>query len=83
MKVYLAFIMILISYPVLSADKAKVIYKYKQNQKIDLGDMEVDGKIIAPGDLSIRKQNRKSFDRELFIRTSYLKEMNSTIKHLR
>jgi hypothetical protein len=55
--------------------KEKVIYKYKQYEKFDLGDLEVKGSIVAPGDLSVKERRRKVFKRKLFRRTDFNKEI--------
>jgi hypothetical protein len=33
------------------------IYTYKTYEKFDLGDLEVKGSLLAPGDLSVRRRN--------------------------
>lgn len=65
------------------AQKQKVIYKYKQYEKFDLGDMEIKGSIIAPGDLSIKERRRKIFKRELLRRDNFDKNTIQEIKFLR
>ena len=63
--------------------KEKVIYKYKQYEKFDLGDMEIKGSIIAPGDLSIKERRRKIFKRRLFQRENFDKQIITDIKYIR
>jgi len=63
--------------------KEKVIYKYKQYEKFDLGDMEIKGSIIAPGDLSIKERRRKIFKRKLFQRKNFDKKIITDIKYIR
>tara|TARA_Y100001936_G_C16083867_1_gene680049 strand:+ start:920 stop:1162 length:243 start_codon:yes stop_codon:yes gene_type:complete len=63
--------------------KKKVIYKYKEYEKFDLGDLEIKGSIVAPGDLSVKERRRKTFERNLLQRKSFDREMIQDIKFLR
>lgn len=62
---------------------SNVIVKYKQYESFDLGNLEVKGQIIAPGDVSVQETNRKKFYRQLLIRKSFDKESISDISNLR
>ena len=57
--------------------KKKVIYKYKEYEKFDLGDLEITG------DLSVKERRRKTFERNLLQRKSFDREMIQDIKFLR
>lgn len=61
----------------------KIIYKYKQYEKFDLGDMEIKGSIIAPGDLSIKERRRKVFKRDLMDKSNFDQLIIQDIKYLR
>lgn len=63
--------------------KENVIVKYKQYEKFDLGDMEIKGSIIAPGDLSVKERRRKVFKRKLFRRLDFDKFIEKEIKYIR
>jgi|TARA_Y100000768_G_scaffold311292_1_gene245821 hypothetical protein len=65
------------------AQKKKVIYKYKEYEKFDLGDLEIKGSIIAPGDISVKERRRKVFERELLKRDNFDKKIIEEIKFLR
>ncbi len=65
------------------AQKKKVIYKYKEYEKFDLGDMEIKGSIIAPGDLSVKERRRKVFERDLFHKDNNNKKIIEDIKFIR
>lgn len=54
----------------------KVIYEYKKYEKFDLGNLEVQGELIAPGDISVRERDRKKFNLNFFER----KDFNSFVK---
>ncbi len=60
--------------------KDKVIYKYKTYENFDLGNLEIKGEVIAPGDLSAGDRSPKEFSEVLFERKHfkdmYLKESN-------
>lgn len=61
----------------------KVIYKYKEYEKFDLGDLEIKGSIVAPGDLSVKERRRKVFERNLLNRKDFDKKIIQDIKFLR
>ncbi len=63
--------------------KEKVVYKYKQYEKFDLGDMEIKGEIIAPGDISVKERQRKIFHRNLYQRKNFDDFIIQEIKYLR
>jgi len=56
--------------------EGKVIYEYKKYEKFDLGNLEVQGELIAPGDISVRERDRKKFNLDFFER----KDFNSFVK---
>lgn len=49
----------------------KVIYQYKKYEKFDLGNLEVKGQLIAPGDISVRERERKRFELDLYTRKNF------------
>lgn len=57
-------------------EEQKTIYQYKKYEKFDLGNLEVKGQLIAPGDISVRERERRRFELDLFSR----KEFDSFIK---
>lgn len=61
----------------------KVIYQYKKYEKFDLGDMEVKGQLIAPGDLSVRERERRRFELDLYNRTDFDAMTEHDLKTLR
>ena len=63
--------------------KKKVVYKYKEYEKFDLGDLEIKGSIIAPGDISVKERRRKVFERDLLNRDNFDKAAIQEIKFLR
>jgi hypothetical protein len=47
------------------------IYQYKKYERFDLGNLEVQGELIAPGDISVRERDRKRFEMDLFLRKDF------------
>lgn len=63
--------------------KNKVIYKYKQYERFDLGNLEVKGNILAPGDLSVKDRDRRLMQRSLLKRLNFDKEIKQDIFDLK
>lgn len=57
--------------------------EYKKYESFDLGNLEIEGKIIAPGDLSVQQRDRKRFNRDLFERFNFNPEIKEDVYHLR
>lgn len=81
MKTLLAFIVLFSSGEVMA--EKKVVYKYKEYEKFDLGDMEIKGNIIAPGDLSVKERRRRVFERDLLKRKDFDQKIINDIKFIR
>tara|TARA_R110002072_G_scaffold64203_3_gene159517 strand:- start:127387 stop:127638 length:252 start_codon:yes stop_codon:yes gene_type:complete len=76
-------ILLLQTYALANESKKNVIVKYKQYEKFDLGNLEIKGKVIAPGDLSVLERKRKVFSRDLFERKNFDDLIKQDIKNLR
>lgn len=61
----------------------KVIYQYKKYEKFDLGNLEVKGQLIAPGDISVRERERKRFEIDLYTRKNFDSFQKKDIDSLR
>ncbi len=61
----------------------QVIYKYKKYERFDLGNLEVKGEILAPGDISVLERERKVFELKLLDRKEFDEEMIQNIIFLR
>ncbi|MFT6630374.1 MAG: hypothetical protein ACJAS4_000310 [Bacteriovoracaceae bacterium] len=81
-KLVMTCVILCFAAPALAQSK-KVVYKYKEYEKFDLGDMEIKGKIIAPGDISVKERRRKVFERDLLHRDDFNKKIIDEIKFLR
>ena len=64
-------------------ENKNIIYKYKQYESIDLGDMQIKGEIVAPGDLTVKERDRRSFSRDLLNRVDFKQESLLDIIELR
>ena len=53
------------------AQETRTIYEYKKYERFDLGNLEVKGQLIAPGDISVRERERKRFQLELYSRKDF------------
>jgi len=64
-------------------DDQKVIYQYKKYEKFDLGNLEVKGQLIAPGDISVRERERRRFELDLYSRKDFDAFIKKDIETLR
>ena len=79
-------ILILLSFILLSnafCEEQKVIYQYKKYEKFDLGNLEVKGQLIAPGDISVRERERRRFELDLFNRQDFDSFIKKDVESLR
>ena len=83
-KTFLSIVFILLmAFSLHAEEKKKVIYKYKKRETIDLGSLEIQGQIIAPGDLSIEKRSRKVFKRDLLTRPHFIRARKEGLNNIR
>lgn len=61
----------------------KIIYAYKQFEKFDFDDINVEGDTGAPNDLSISPIHEKSFSNRLPYRKSFTVEIKKGIERVR
>ena len=84
MKSLMLIIVVALSAQVSQAQESeKVIYQYKKYEKFDLGDLEVKGQLIAPGDLSVRERERRRFELDLYNRADFADRIQHDIRTLR
>lgn len=77
-----ATIIFLMTLSINAADK-NIIVEYKKYESFDLGNLEVKGQILAPGDLSVKERDRKVFERSLYERYEFNRESKQDIRNLR
>ena len=61
----------------------KTIYQYKKYEKFDLGNLEVKGQLIAPGDISVRERERRRFELDLYSRKDFDAFIKKDVESLR
>ena len=61
----------------------KIIYTYKQFEKFDFDDLNIEGGTGAPGDLSVSPIHEKSFTNRLPYRKSFTVEIKKGIERVR
>ena len=83
MRNILIIVLIMMSIYSVKSQDTKVIYQFKKYEKVDLGDLEVKGNVLAPGDITIMERDRAKFQRELFDKPDFDQEMRFTILNLR
>jgi hypothetical protein len=64
-------------------EEQKDIYQYKKYEKFDLGNLEVKGQLIAPGDISVRERERRRFELDLFNRDNFDSFITKDVESLR
>jgi hypothetical protein len=65
------------------AQDEKVIYQYKKYERFDLGNLEVKGQLIAPGDISVRERERRRFELDLYSRKDFDSFIKKDVESLR
>lgn len=65
------------------ASDKEVIIKYREYESFDLGNLEIKGSVLAPGDLSVRERERKVFATGLYDRANFNPEIKEDIRNLR
>ena len=61
----------------------KIIYSYKQFEKFDFDDLNIEGGTGAPGDLSVSPAHEKTFTNRLPYRKSFTVEIKKGIERVR
>ena len=61
----------------------KIIYTYKQFEKFDFDDLNIEGDTGAPGDLSVSPVHEKRFTNRLPYRKSFTVEIKKGIERVR
>jgi hypothetical protein len=66
----------------LNAEDKSQVYEYRKYEKFDLGNLEVQGELMAPGDISVRERERERLVIDLFIRKQSQDFMKKDIESL-
>ncbi len=79
----LVFVAVLCSIVESYGEDQQVIYEYKKYEKFDLGNLEVKGELIAPGDISVRERDRRRFELDLYGRKDFDAFIKKDVESLR
>lgn len=60
-----------------------VIYRYKEYQRFDFEDLEIEGETGSPGDLSITPRFQRQFENKLPYRKNFNAEIRKAIERTR
>ena len=63
--------------------KKNAIVEYKKYQAVDLGDLQIDGRIIAPGNLTINENDQNDLEYPLFNRKHFRHQIIKDINNIR
>ena len=63
--------------------KEKVIYRYKKSETIDLGELNVKGKNMAPTDLTVRERLRHNSNENIYEKKDFEKEIKDDFNFLK
>ena len=83
MKIILFALFVLVSFASQAKDEKKVVYTYKQFEKFDFDDLNIEGESGAPNDLSISPIHEKKYTNRLPYRKSFTMEIRKGIERVR
>jgi hypothetical protein len=81
MKIFTTFLLLGLNTTIFAEEK--INYEYKKYERFDLGNLEVDGQVIAPGDISVRQRARNRIKRQINQRDNFLDLMKEEVKYQR
>lgn len=71
MKIFILLVTLIINSAYAEEKKEKIITEYKKYEKFNLGDLEVKGDLMAPGDITVKERARVRIDNSLYERHDY------------
>jgi hypothetical protein len=87
MKILLIILILISSFGLMAkddkADTRKVVYTYKQFEKFDFDDLNIEGDAGAPNDLSVSPIHEKRYTNRLPYRKSFTMEIRKGIERVR
>ncbi|OFZ22749.1 MAG: hypothetical protein A2202_00600 [Bdellovibrionales bacterium RIFOXYA1_FULL_36_14] len=63
--------------------KEKVIVEYKKYERFDLGNLEIQGSVIAPGDVSVKERERKVLETDFYEKKDYFPDIRRDVLNLK
>jgi hypothetical protein len=87
MKIMLFILIVFFNFELFAKDEKvdgkKVVYTYKQFEKFDFDDLNIEGEGSAPNDLSISPIHEKRYTNRLPYRKSFIVEIRKGIERVR
>lgn len=83
MKFIIFALLVFVNFELHAKDEKKVIYTYKQFEKFDFDDLNIEGEAGAPNDLSISPIHEKKYTNRLPYRKSFTMEIRKGIERVR
>lgn len=63
--------------------KQKVNVEYKKYERFDLGNLEIKGTVVAPGDVSIKERERKVLETDFYEKKDYFPDIRRDVLNLK
>jgi hypothetical protein len=77
-------LLLLLANGALAADKKeKIVTEYRKYEKFNLGDLEVKGDLMAPGDITVKERARVRIDNTLYERNEYFDLIKNDFMNMR
>jgi hypothetical protein len=83
MKIIIFILLVFAASAVAADKKEKIITEYKKYEKFNLGDLEVKGDLIAPGDITVKERARVRIDNTLYERNEYFDMIKNDFMNIR
>tara|TARA_Y100000296_G_C5176020_1_gene260110 strand:+ start:3243 stop:3518 length:276 start_codon:yes stop_codon:yes gene_type:complete len=77
------FILLVFAFNAYPQKKSKIVYKYKKFEKINLGEINVEGDLGAPGEVTISRRYLKKFKNRLPSKPNFNFEMMKGLERIR
>ena len=62
--------------------KSSVQYQYKQKEVFDFGELTIQGNVLTPGDITVKKRKRKKFRTQFRTRNNFDREIRVDLKEV-
>jgi len=62
--------------------KTSVQYQYKKKEVFDFGELSIQGNVLTPGDITVKKRKRKKFRTQFRTRNNFDREIRVDLKEV-
>jgi hypothetical protein len=83
MKIFIILLLLLANSALAAEKKQKIVTEYKKYEKFNLGDLEVKGDLMAPGDITVKERARVRIDNTLYERNEYFDLIKNDFMNMR